>query len=302
MIVNRVRFFLEKHIARPLVVGVFGLLARALRVRMQLTVLPRSSKPIDWSDASASGSLIGSDSFSLIDSRDVPEIKDAHLYLPQPRNRRQPMVYSPWYGEEDFEEAFKVVSHIPGTSRDCCYLLRALARYAVDLDGHLAECGVWKGKTAYLIAEAASQQIEDKKRHLFDTFEGLPEPDPDPHRDRIPQGTFSDTFLDEVKTLLGPFNFVEFHKGDISETLPSCRDVSFSFVHVDVDLYRSVLECCAFFYPRMVPGGVLVFHAYGLPSTPGAREAVDSFFQEHPETPIYLPTGQCVVIQYPSSK
>ena len=271
-----------------------------LRVRLQLTVLARSTKPIDWSDASATGGSIGSDSFSLIDSRNVPEIKDAHLYLPQPRNSRQPVVYSPWYGEDDFERAFRVVSHFPGTSRDRCYILRALARHSLGLDGHLAECGVWKGKTAYLIADAVSRQVGDKKLHLFDTFEGLPEPDPD--EDRIPQGTFADTSLDEVRALLGPFNFLEFHKGDISETMPSCGEVPFSFVHVDVDIYRSVLECCDFFYPRMVSGGVLVFDDYGLPSTPGARKAVDSFFQDCAETPIYLPTGQCVVIKQPSSE
>ena len=41
-------------------------------------------------------------------------------------------------------------------------------------------------------------------------------------------------------------------------------DRSFCFVHVDVDLFEPTRESIAFFYPRMVPGGVMLFDDYGF--------------------------------------
>lgn len=153
-----------------------------------------------------------------------------------------------------------------------------------------------RGKTAFLIADAISEKGRGRILHLFDTFQGMPEPDPE--RDRIPKGIFGDTSLKEVKALLQRFDFLKFHQGELSSTVPSCHGECFCFVHVDVDHYRPILECCHFFYQRMVAGGVILFDDYGFPSTPGAREAVDGFFRERLESPIYLPSGQCIVIKY----
>lgn len=41
----------------------------------------------------------------------------------------------------------------------------------------------------------------------------------------------------------------------------------------------------------------MVFDDYGFLGYPGAKQAVDEFFTERIESPIYLPTGQCVVIK-----
>jgi O-methyltransferase len=43
----------------------------------------------------------------------------------------------------------------------------------------------------------------------------------------------------------------------------------------------------------------MVFDDYGEPTCPGARKAVDEFFADKPETPIYIPTGQCLVHRLP---
>jgi O-methyltransferase len=72
-----------------------------------------------------------------------------------------------------------------------------------------------------------------------------------------------------------------------------------SWVHIDVDIYQSVRDCIRFLYPRLVPGGFMVFDDYGFPSCPGARRAVDEAFASLPEVPLCLPTGQCLVIKLP---
>jgi O-methyltransferase len=92
--------------------------------------------------------------------------------------------------------------------------------------------------------------------------------------------------------------FIEYREGFIPDTFAGLEDELFAFVHVDLDIYRSITDCCAFVYPRMTAGAVMVFDDYGFPGCPGARAAVDKFFADKPEHPLVLPTGQAVVIRH----
>ncbi|MEI9897143.1 MAG: TylF/MycF/NovP-related O-methyltransferase [Chthoniobacter sp.] len=82
-----------------------------------------------------------------------------------------------------------------------------------------------------------------------------------------------------MRALLAPVKAnAQFHVGFIPETF---RDVSIpqlAFAHIDVDLYQSVLDCVEFVYPRLTPGGVMLFDDYGFPSCTRAREATDLAF------------------------
>jgi len=66
-------------------------------------------------------------------------------------------------------------------------------------------------------------------------------------------------------------------------------------VHFDVDLYESTLACLRFFYPRMLPGGVMLSHDYSILA--GVRKAVDEFLDGKPEKPIELPSTQCMIVK-----
>jgi hypothetical protein len=47
----------------------------------------------------------------------------------------------------------------------------------------------------------------------------------------------------------------------------------------------------------MSPGGVILFDDYGQPSCPGARTAVDEYFQDKPEQPLVQTYGQAIVFK-----
>jgi len=72
-------------------------------------------------------------------------------------------------------------------------------------------------------------------------------------------------------------------KGYFEDTLERFKDLRFAGVNLDCDLYQSYLTCLEFFYPRVVPGGYIIFDDYGLPAYPGAQKAVDSFLAAKPE-------------------
>jgi hypothetical protein len=57
------------------------------------------------------------------------------------------------------------------------YMLQQCVIYTKDVEGDVAEFGVYKGGSAKLIAHTLAHLHTDKKLWLFDTFEGLPEPD-----------------------------------------------------------------------------------------------------------------------------
>ncbi len=216
-------------------------------------------------------------------------------YLPCPSNRY--LTLAPWLAD-DVQRRYERIDPLTTVSPDRCYMLEMLARHCAGLGHDFAECGVLRGGTAVLLAEVLRERASSKPRlHLFDTFEGMPaaaERDPSGHQ----AGDFGATSLSRVRSELGPYPNVVFHPGTIPQTLNAVEGQRFSFVHVDVDLYESTRDCLRFFYPRLVPGGMLVCDDYGFPLYErSARLAVDEFFERRPEDVIVLRSGQCFVIK-----
>lgn len=174
------------------------------------------------------------------------------------------------------------------------YLLFQFAQQVRALSGDAAEVGVYKGGTARMLAKTL--EPAGKSVHLFDTFAGMPLTDPGRDLYHRP-GDFADTSLEAVRAFLADCPNVRLHQGLFPQTAGPVEGASFCLVHADVDIYQSELDCCRFFYPRLVRGGVIVFDDYGRNSCPGARAAVDEFFADKPEQPVYLPSGQAFVVK-----
>ncbi|MBZ5498758.1 MAG: TylF/MycF family methyltransferase [Acidobacteriia bacterium] len=203
-----------------------------------------------------------------------------------------------WDQHAEFSEQMSKVSSYTLVDKARCFMLFQFARQASRIAGDIAEVGVYKGGTARLLAKTL--EPTGKNIHLFDTFTGMPSVDQskDLHR----EGDFHDTSLEAVKSLLSDCRNVHFHAGWFPHSAKPVEALTFCFVHIDVDIYRSVIDCCNFFYPRLQGGGIMVFDDYGFRSCPGARLAVDEFFSDKVETPCYLPTGQCYVTRLLSDK
>jgi len=214
-------------------------------------------------------------------------------------------IYTPWFDvnrESDFTRAMHVIrSSGPLTvSPDRCYMLYQLARRSLTVPGDVAECGVYKGSTAQLLAWVlSSEHTRGRRLHLFDTFRGMPD-DVIAARDYHSPGDFGDTSVDYVRGRLGHHvTLCDFHPGLIPDTLADVSKIaSYAFVHVDVDIYPAVMDCCRWFWPRLSPGGIMVFDDYGFyPYRLAARAAVDEFFAKEIDQPLVMPTGQAVLIK-----
>ena len=162
------------------------------------------------------------------------------------------------------------------------YQLYVMVKKLAKIPGDIAEVGVYNGGSAKLISEIKGP----KSLHLFDTFEGQPELSmyDDPRHAR--KGESAASFNAVVDYLKGYPNLY-FYKGLFPSSAGRVEQKTFSFVHLDVDLYESTLECLKFFYPRMQKGGVIISHDY--PSLAGVAKAVDEFFADKPELVLTQP-------------
>jgi O-methyltransferase len=213
-----------------------------------------------------------------------PKIPEGNLYLPN---------FRPWLGPGDFDSAYAAIRPFTIVSRARCFVLYSLARQAASTaEGEFWECGVYRGGTAMLLAGIMSSATRSVPLRLFDTFEGMPRTDTklDHHR----EGDFGDVDLSDIRSRLSAA-WTRFHVGLIPDTFAGLEDSRIAFAHIDVDIYSSVKSACEFIFPRMAPGGFLLFDDYGFPSCAGARKAIDEFFDERPEVPLVLSTGQALV-------
>jgi O-methyltransferase len=208
---------------------------------------------------------------------------------------RQP-VFAPWTGHPDFAAVHAGLGRLSVASPERCYLLVSLACYARHLSGDFAECGVAQGGSALLLCRVL--QESPKPLRLFDSFQGLPKPNPI-HDRFFREGQYAAP-VDVVKERLQDFcHITDFRVGWIPGTFAGLDDAQYAFAHIDVDLYQSTLDSCRYLYPRLTPGGVLLFDEYGFPAAHGEKVAVDEYFADKPERPIALPTGQAMVLKVP---
>jgi len=195
-----------------------------------------------------------------------------------------------WFHNQEFGSFLSRfnVSHDCNDGRR--WMLGQLLRLTAALPGDTAECGVYRGADSYLICLFnASLQGSTRTHFMFDSFQGLSAP-------TVFDGTHwkqgdLKSPLEVAQQALAQFPDTVFMPGWIPNRFDEIQDRSFAFVQVDVDLYEPTRDSIAFFYPRLVDGGIFLCDDYGFDSCPGATRAVDEFLRDKPEKAISLSDG-----------
>jgi len=128
-----------------------------------------------------------------------------------------------------------------------------------DLPGVIVECGSYKGGCGILMALLLRDLGVNKEIHLFDSFQGLPEPAVNDKGYK--KGQFVSDF-DKLQQLIEELelNNVKLHKGWFSDTVPSfvMENNKICLLHIDCDLYDSTKASLYPLYPLVVDGGGVV--------------------------------------------
>lgn len=194
------------------------------------------------------------------------------------------------YNNPEKREVISLISRVKrergGFSDLEAYQLFTAVRAASKIERDIAEVGVYNGCSSRIICEIK----RNKSLHLFDTFEGLPDADDD----LLYKGKYK-TSLNAVQDYLKEYPNVCFYKGLFPETADPVKNKTFSFVHLDADLYKSTLDGLKFFYPRMNGGGIILSHDYS--TLDGVKKAFHEFFEDRAEPIIELPGSQCLIVK-----
>jgi O-methyltransferase len=153
---------------------------------------------------------------------------------------------------------------VPSASNFIAHVLMAaeILNVPPETPGVIVECGCYKGGSTVnlsLVAAACGRRL-----HVFDSFEGLPQPDAADAGHVVMAERSVHTYvpgayagpLDEVTANVqryGDIGASTFHKGLFDDTLPGF-DEPVVFAYLDVDLATSERTCLRHLWPLLAPG------------------------------------------------
>lgn len=208
--------------------------------------------------------------------------------------------------EPAFHALYERVAPFTMTSIERLYALYKAVEYVskAEIPGDIVECGVWRGGSMMLAALVLAKLGDTKRRlWLYDTFEGLPKPDPGKDVDMWGNSQFNEWVkyrrsdesselafvpVEEVRrNMLSagyPPEKVELVKGMVQRTIPAQHPREIALLRLDTDWYDSAVCELHHLYPRIAEGGVLIVDDYG--HLQGQRQAIDEYFAAGDDFPL----------------
>jgi len=175
------------------------------------------------------------------------------------------------------------------------YTAIEMAALALRRDGVFVECGVHRGSTSLSLMTFHTELGNTRQYWMFDTFEGvIAEQMTEMERDELSRygEYYSSSVYDEVVHTFSSFPNVRIIKGVVPETLSAFDGGDVAFLHIDMNVAYPEVEALKFFWPKMAPGGVVLFDDYGFPSHEEQKRQLDALAGELDASIMLLPTGQ----------
>jgi O-methyltransferase len=157
--------------------------------------------------------------------------------------------------------------------------------------GDLMETGVWRGGASiFMRALLAAHGDSSRVVWVADSFQGLPQPDPDQFPEdgadtpwgqlwRAPELAVS---IDIVKANFERYGLldeqVRFLPGWFRNTLPSAPVERLAVLRLDGDLYESTIIALRYLYPKVSSGGYILIDDFG--AIEACRKAVADYREE----------------------
>ncbi len=151
------------------------------------------------------------------------------------------------------------------------------------IEGDFVETGVWKGGSCVMANAVIQEYGENRRVHVFDSFEGLPIPymmqdNGDNHHTisclAISEERVKETFLSyDLLT-----DNVVFRKGWFKDTMQKTEDIEkISILRLDGDMYSSTIEVLEGLYDKVQIGGYIIIDDWTLKN---AKQAVNDFLNK----------------------
>lgn len=196
-----------------------------------------------------------------------------------------------------FSEVSYFSCQMPESVAQLCRVVEHLTTHKIA--GDFVECGVYLGASIISIIRTLQRLgVTDRDIWLYDTFEGMPEPQAvDVFYADGPEGARE--FWDKIKREDGgsdwvraevsavqsniahvtyPAERMHFVKGLVEDTIPATMPDKIALLRLDTDFYSSTKHEFVHLYPRVVSGGVVIIDDYG--GYRGSQKATDEYLKE----------------------
>lgn len=196
----------------------------------------------------------------------------------------------------------------PLKRRDRFRFLLSKLNETSNLSGFVAECGCYKGLSSNLMCKAiksGNAYFMGEGFQIYDSFEGLSQLQPEdresstssnkerPPKEIMKEGRFA-VDIEKVKMSLSEFPNIQYFKGWIPHSFPSENPNQYRFVHVDVDLYQPTLDSLEYFWPKLLPGAIMLCDDFNWS---GAEKAVKEFSAKHSASYNVSPFNQAYFVK-----
>ena len=179
------------------------------------------------------------------------------------------------------------------------YAIKHAKKFSKTTDYTLVECGVEWGYTAFFALKTLSNFLENNQKftmHLYDAWQDMRE-DELLESEYWHVNLYKNLNIDSTKQNLHEFskNLI-YHQGYIPDSLTKKPDApeTIFYLHIDLNSAKPTESALDFFYPRLVPGGVILFDDYGWDAYEDTKHAIEDFFEDKPGVLMKLPTGQAI--------
>lgn len=169
------------------------------------------------------------------------------------------------------------------------YNLCFFAHLARRVEGDFVAAGVSFGVAPRVIYDFVDFPALNKTFHLIDPFMAI-----DNSEQKVRMDKYNDN-LESVRSQYPPDARIAFHQNIIPAALPLKGAKRFAFVHLNTGDFRAEALSLPLFFDALSKGGALVIDAYAV--NDGQFEIYDPALRQIGVEPLWLPSGQCVVLK-----
>ncbi len=210
--------------------------------------------------------------------------------------------YSPWLRDKEFRSLHRPLKSHTLVDEFRCYELWYLLKQ-LDIPGDVLEVGTWRGGTGLLMAACERHMQRSTTVYLADTFKGVVKAGV---RDSYyAGGEHADATEQDVKDKASELRLSNFSllKGVFpDDTGDQVSERRFKLCHIDVDVYDSARGVFEWVWPRLEPGGLVIFDDYGFPGCNGITELVEELKEESGRLAFHNLNGHAIIIKQTGSE
>ena len=190
---------------------------------------------------------------------------------------------------ENIKDFIQLSSKYSMTGELRMYVLTEAIKYISNksIEGDFVECGVWYGMLSRTMCEYVDFNKIKRSFYLFDTWGKMPGSHPNPN--------YQHDIFTSVKDRFSKFKNVHLIRGAVPNSFDQVQIKKIAYLGIDMNDGIAELATLEKFYDKVVSGGIIYFDDYG--PFLKVRKVVDDFFKDKPESLLYFPSGNAIIIK-----